>query len=247
MMQPRSSLIVAAAGALLLIVAGCDESDTIAPEGSTISLNANPNQVILVGGVQDNNPITIRATVSNSVGVPLPGQDVRFNTNSGSLSVGVTQPVATDSFGIATTELSLATTGPTVSATSGKASASITITSANGQVTQILLNVVPSILSDCSDTFDITATALDGNGDGVENFTIFFEFAPSNPSTAFTGNFNPGQDTTDASGVATSVLSTTTQCDTQCSGAGKDCRALIRARSNGGQTSSDVEILDQLQ
>jgi len=247
MTKNRNALIIAAAGALALVVAGCDDSETIAPDGSTISLNANPGQVILVAGVQDNNPIIIRATVSNSIGVPLPGQDVRFNTNSGTLSAGVTQPVTTDSFGIATTELSLATTGPTISATSGKATANITITSANGQVASITLNVVPSILSDCSDTFDLTATALDGNGDGVSGFTIIFEFAPSNPAAAFTGNFNPGQGVTDANGEVTSVLSPTSQCDTQCAGAGKDCHAFIRARSQGGQSSSDVEIKDQLQ
>ncbi|HKQ97756.1 MAG TPA: Ig-like domain-containing protein [Candidatus Polarisedimenticolia bacterium] len=247
MMRPRTSLIIAAAGALLLIVAGCDESDTIAPDGSTISLNANPGQVILVGGVQDNNPIIIRATVSNSIGVPLPGQDVRFNTNSGSLSVGVTQPVSTDEFGIATTELSLATTGPTVSATSGKATASITITSANGQVTQITLNATPTVLDACPSTFELTATALDGNGDGVQGFTIIFEFAPSNPAGAFTGSFSPKQGVTDANGEVTSDLSTTDQCSTQCAGAGKDCRAILRARSEGGQTSPELEITDELQ
>ena len=247
MKNHRNALIIAAAGALALFVAGCDDSDTIAPEGATISLNANPGQVILVGGVQDNNPIVIRATVSNSIGVPLPGQDVRFNTNSGSLSQGVTQPVTTDSFGIALTELSLATTGPTISATSGKATQSITITSANGQVTEITLNATPSILSDCDTDFDLTATALDGNGAGVQGFTLIFEFAPSNPSTAFTGNFNPGQGVTNANGEVTSILSTTNNCDTQCAGAGKDCRARIRVRSQGGQTSPDVEITDELQ
>ncbi len=247
MTKHRNACIIVAAGVLALVAAGCDDSDTIAPEGSTITLNANPGQVILVGGVQDNNPIIIRATVSNSIGVPLPGQDVRFNTNSGNLSLGVTQPVTTDDFGIAATELSLATTGPTVSATSGKATASITITSANGQVTQIILNAVPSVLSACPATFDLTATALDGNGDGVAGFTLRFEFAPSNPAGAFTGNFNPGQGVTDANGEVTSVLSTTSQCDTQCAGAGKDCRAIIRARSEGGQTSPEVEITDQLQ
>jgi hypothetical protein len=108
--------------------------------------------------------------------------------------------------------------------------------------------VSSSVLSDCQiDTFELTAKALDGNGDGVAGFTIVFEFAPSNPATAFGGNFNPGQGVTDANGEVTSVLSPTSQCDTQCAGAGKDCRARIRARSNGGQTSPDVEILDQLQ
>lgn len=243
----RNTLIIVAAGILALVVAGCDQSDTIAPDGSTISLNANPGQVILVGGVQDNNPITIRATVSNTIGVPLPGQDVRFNTNSGSLSQGVTQPVATDSFGVATTELSLATTGPTITATSGKATATLTITSANGQVTEITLEVTPDILSTCADTFDLTATALDGQGKGVKGFTLIFEFGPSNPSTAFTGNFTPGQGVTNDNGQATSVLSTTSQCDTQCAGPGKDCHAFVRVRSNGGQSSPEVQIGDSLQ
>ena len=37
---------------LAACVAGCQKGDTVAPDGSTISLAANPATIILVSGVQ---------------------------------------------------------------------------------------------------------------------------------------------------------------------------------------------------
>jgi hypothetical protein len=249
MTQHRNTLIIVAAGALALIVAGCDQSETIAPDGSTVTINANPAQVILAGTpALQVNPISIVATVRNSIGVPLPGQDVRFTTTSGSLTPPALQPVTTDDLGNATCELSNATTGPNITATSGKATASLQLTSANGQVAQILLNSDATDLTDCADTFTLTATALDGTGKGVSGFTIIFQFAPTNPANAFTGNFNPTQGVSDTDGIVTSTLSlNSTTCNSNCVGAGKDCRARIRAVSNGNLIiSTELEILDQI-
>jgi len=251
MNRHRNALIIAAAGVLALIVAGCDQSETIAPPDSTVTLNANPAQVILAGtpATQVNNPITIVATVRNSIGVPLPGQDVRFTTTSGTLTPPALQPVTTDDLGNATCALTFATTGPNITASSGKATASLQLTSANGQVAQILLDVQPADLTNCSSNdFTITATALDGTGKGVSGFTIIFEFAPSNPSGAFTGSFDPSQKVTDTNGEAVSTLRVNeTTCNTNCVGTGKDCRARIRATSLGNLVSStEFEILDQI-
>lgn len=249
MKNHRNALIIAAAGALALVAAGCDDSETIAPDGSTITINANPAQVILSGtpAIQVN-PITIVATVRNSIGVPLPGQDVRFTTTSGALTPPALQPITTDDLGNASCELSVATTGPNISATSGKATASLQLTSANGEVAQIILNSDATDLTDCGDEFNLTATALDGDGAGVSGFTIIFQFAPSNPANAFTGNFNPTQGVTDTNGEVTATLSVNdTTCNTNCVGPGKDCRARIRAVSNGNLIiSTELEILDQI-
>src|SRR5207247_10766186 len=83
-------------------------------------MTANPASMILSGGVQVE-PVTVVATVSNSIGVPLSGQDVRFTTTAGSLDPAAGSPVKTDSFGNATSILTDARQPPTITAKSGKA------------------------------------------------------------------------------------------------------------------------------
>src|SRR5262245_49907342 len=148
------------AGGLLVLAVACDESETIAPDGSTITLNANPAQVIQDDSGQQIVDVMVVATVRNSIGVPLPGQDVRFTTNSGVLTPPGNTPIETDDLGNASCVLTDATVGPQITATSGKAAANITLSAAKGEVSSILLNISATDLNDCSDTFDLTATAL---------------------------------------------------------------------------------------
>src|SRR5262245_62147370 len=75
----RGGFGVIAAGGLLLGALACEDSEKVPPKDSTISLSANPAQIIIDDG-QQLVPVTLIATVRNSIGVPLPDQDVRFTT-----------------------------------------------------------------------------------------------------------------------------------------------------------------------
>jgi len=100
-MKHRPSLCLAALAAGFLALAHCHRGDQTAPEGAIIDLAASPTTIVLVDG---SGSADVVATVSSSVGVPLPDQDVRFSTSAGTLETLSGQPAAnipirTDSFG----------------------------------------------------------------------------------------------------------------------------------------------------
>jgi len=239
MSTTRTWLILAAAGALLLAAAACDDSETIAPDGSTITLTANPAQIILTGGVQQD-PVTILAMVRNSIGMPLPGQDVRFTSTYGELTPPGGTPVATDDLGNATCQLNGATSGPAITATSGKATASITLNSSTCQIQDVVLNPTTQLLETCQDTFEYTATVTCSNGQGAANVKVTFSF--KDVGDAFlTGTFVPGQGNTDANGELTTTLSfDTTNCNARCPG--NNCTTDIQATS--GTITSDPSVIN---
>lgn len=245
MKAQTTRLAAVLAGGLLVLAVACDESEVIAPDGSTITINPNPAQVIQDDAGKQIVDVQLVATVRNSIGVPLPGQDVRFTTNSGVLTPPGNTPIETDDLGNAACVLTEANVGPQITATSGKATANITLSAAKGEVSSILLNVSPSELNDCSDTFDLTATALASNGDPVEGFQISFEFATTG-STNFTGNFVPNSGVTDTLGEVTSTLTpNASTCADRCEPSGMSCTARIRARG-GLIVSDEFEIVDQI-
>ena len=235
---------IVAAGVLLLATAACENDETIAPAGATITLTANPAQVVLVEGIQAV-PVTILATVRNSNGSALPDQDVRFSTTSGVLTPQAGLPVSTDNLGNATCTLTGATTGPQITATSGTVTANITLTAATGQVAFITLSPSPLDLVSCNDTFDLTATAYDPGSVGVSGVTIFFEFVNTGAG-AVSGTFNPSSNVTDDNGEATTTLTINSNtCNSNC--VGKDCSTRIRARDLGVIiVSNEVTINDQI-
>ncbi len=228
-----------AAFLLATLTAGCQKSDVIAPDGSTISLVSTPATIVLAGGVQAE-PATILATVSNSIGVPLSGQDVRFTTTSGTLDPPGGTPVRTDSHGNAVTVLSGATQGPNITAKSGKATASLQLTTATCNLATILLNGSLN-LANCTQTFDLTATALDTASNACEGVIITFSFVPtSTPSTDITGTFNPLQAPSDVDGlVGTTLTIDNTSCTAKCPGA--TCTMSVKACS--GTVCSGVILL----
>jgi hypothetical protein len=104
-----------------LLLAGCDESDPVAPPDSTIILSASPTTLPAGGG--DSN---ISAVVIDANGVPQDGVAVFFSTNAGSLaSQGTSQ--ATDGNGRAVDVLST-TQSAQVDAQSGDAMKQVTVT-----------------------------------------------------------------------------------------------------------------------
>ncbi len=236
------------AGALLVVALACDKSETIAPDGSTITLTANPAQIVLVSGIQAAK-VDVLATVRNSIGVPLPGQDVRFTVTSGDLTPPGGTPVTTDDLGNAVTALNNALVGPQLTATSGKATASLTLTASTGLVAQITLSSSSTDILTCSDTIDVTAKAIDPSGDPVGGVTIFFEIVDTG-STSFTGTFTPS--TSGQTDIITGTVTRTLDindgtCATRCETPGNDCRGQIRATDQSKVIVSNlIDILDQI-
>lgn len=230
-----------------IVVPACQNGDRIPPDGSTLSLSASPASVVLdANGIQAA-PVTLLATVRSSVGVPLPAQDVRFNTTSGALTPSSGTPVATDDFGNARSMLQGATVGPQITATAGKATANLTLTASKGQISTITLSPTPNILTTCSDSFDLTATVLDPNGVGVEGVSVQFEFLSSD-SALLTGTFNPNPGQTDSFGEITTTLTIDSNtCGSRCIGSGKDCTNLVHAKTIAGTVvSNSVQINDTI-
>ena len=225
---------------LAIVVAGCQKTDVIAPDGSTISLVSTPATIVLAGGVQAE-PATILATVSNSIGVPLSGQDVRFTTTSGTLDPPGGTPVRTDSHGNAVTVLTGATQGPNITAKSGKATASLQLTTATCNLATILLNGSLN-LANCTQTFDLTATAIDTASDPCEGVIITFSLVPtSTPTTDISASFNPLQAPSDVDGVVDTTLTIDNpSCTSKCPGS-QTCSMSVKACS--GTVCSGVIVL----
>jgi hypothetical protein len=237
---PRRFLLRAAVVLMTTLIVACQSSDVIAPDGATMTLSATPAQIVLENGVQKDD-VAILATVFNAIGVPLPGQDVRFTTSSGVLDPPGGLPVTTDKFGNATTILTQATTGPQINARSGKVTATpLTLNAATGILSSISLNVLPNqTISACSNTFNLTATALDPSGTPIKGVTIVFDFGQTG-ATFVIGSFNPLQNPSDVSGEVDSTLDLDdNDCSTKC--AGKSCDGIeIKARDQSNTVSSSI-------
>lgn len=234
----------AAAAFLAAVLAGCQESDVVAPDGATISLTANPATIVLALGIQDpKKPVTIIATVSSSIGVPLPGQDVRFTTTAGMLTPTAGTPIESDSFGNATTVLTAAQQPPTITAKSGKASATLQLQTAPCALASITLSPSPLPLDGvCKDfTFPLSAIATDTAGDPCVGIQVAFGLAGS-ATTDVTFSFSLAADSTDQDGEANSTVTiTSASCTSKCVGA--PCTGSIKATS-GSVSSDPVSIVD---
>ena len=231
---------------LTVLVVGCQKSDVTAPDGATISLVSTPATLVLAGGRQAF-PATILATVSNSIGVPLSGQDVRFTTTSGTLDPVAGTPVRTDSHGNAISILNDATQGPTITAKSGKATQTLQITTATCNLSTISFTSGGLNLSNCSQTFDLTATAFDTAGDPCQGVIITFSFVPtSTPTTDISGTFNPLSSPTDVNGELTTTLTIDNpSCTAKCPGS-QQCTGAIQAASGTVVSTPSIKIIDNL-
>jgi hypothetical protein len=229
----------------LALMASCRGADQIAPDGSTITLAANPATIILVGGSGSSDVV---ATVSSGAGVPLKDQDVRFSATAGSLfdadgNPAANIPIRTDDLGNAHVTL-VTTTTTTVTAKSGKATGSLSLSTVNGNLSAILINQVftagcltDSTFTSCSDKLCLEAQAVDDEGNGIAGVVLVFSL-DNETSTAggtFGGVFSPAtQATTDAGGFArASFQIASSSCTTTCSG-GESCEGDLLAALQGG-------------
>ncbi|PYS97010.1 MAG: hypothetical protein DMF50_02115 [Acidobacteria bacterium] len=260
----------AQAAALLLTfaIAGCQKSDVIAPDGATITLQATPTNVVLAStpdcinllNVTTCGTAIITATVASKLGVPLSGQDVRFNSTAGLLFIGDTSnpqiigsnPVRTDRFGNAQVNLITSTTTQ-VNARSGAASATpLSLSTVNGNLSQITLNLDTTSngcslsstdIASCTQQVCLVATAKDASDNGIPGLTIVFALQNNvSGSNTFSGSFVPPQPTTDSQGEARTVFTPSSTCPAQCGG-NKPCQGEIVASTQGGFKSIALPLL----
>jgi len=216
----RRPLLAAAACALGLALAaaapGCESSDPTAPADSVITVSADPQTVVVPSGGSGTATITARLRSKN--GSPLPDQEMTFSTTQGTLDPPAESLLTTDDDGQALSVLT--TSSPaTVTARSGSISGTTQVNTAQGNLSQFLLNISPvQELLACNDTLTFTAEVRTTAGDPVEDVLVCFIEATAN---TIAGNFNPGdQEFTDSSGEATVTWTPGSQCNSRCTAAG---------------------------
>lgn len=259
----RAVLLAALCCIVSLASMGCEDSEQIAPAGSTITVSATPTTVSLsalpecvdILGVQECGTSQIVATVRSELGIPLPDQDVRFDATAGVLYTGSVQnpvpasniPIPTDSIGNAHVNLITSAT-TTVTATSGTASGNKQLTTVQGNLSSILLNNDTASdgcsgssleITTCTQSVCLVAKAQDSAGTGVQGVIISFELQNNVLSgKTFSGNFVPGQVTTDSNGEAHTVFTPDSTCQDECAvgTGGGPCQGEVVASGSGLQS-----------
>jgi len=156
----------------VLLLAGCDESDPVAPPDSTIILNASPSD--FTTGMLDANGFAtsnISAVVLDGNSIPLDGVAVFFSTDAGSMA---SQSVAqtTDGNGIARDILVTAQSAQ-VSAQSGDATEQVTVTvDGVAIVGTIVLTATTPIAGTAPLTVTFTATVTSSTGNAIQNQVV---------------------------------------------------------------------------
>ena len=256
----------AAAFPLVLLLAACQSSDRIAPEGATITVSGTPATIILGSSaeclsllnVNECGTAQVVATVSSKLGVPLPDQAVRFTTTAGLLFTGtvsnpdplLNEPVGTDDFGNAVVNLITSTT-TTVTARSGAATGMATLNTVAGNLSRITLNVDTTSagctmstrdVTSCSQTICFEAKAEDDTGMGIDGVLIIFELQNNvMGDNTFNGQFTPTQVTTAGGGFARTTFAPDSTCPAEC-GMNKSCGAEVVASTQGGFQSLPITL-----
>jgi len=233
------------------LTASCRGSDKVAPEGSTITLAANPATIVIAttGG---SGSADVVATVYSAAGVPQEDQDVRFSSTAGSLFTpppdnqpAANIPIPTDNLGNAHVVLTT-TTNTTVNARSGTATGTISLSTVNGNLNAITITQVintpgcidEDTISNCSDTICVQARAVDADGNGILGVVVVFSLQNPNPNFKVSFNTN-NQPTTDSEGFAsTSFKLSSSFCADPCA-APDSCEGdMVAALPGGGFPST---------
>lgn len=197
----RQAVRSLSAVALLLFAVGCDKATPVAPEGTTLTLSANPARI----GLNGTSTITIVGRKPN--GSPLnPGTEVRLSTDRGSID----PIVSINDNGVATATLrgdGRAGTA-TVTAATGDASVTTTIQIGESQDTRPSLIVTASPNNvPVQGTSTITVIARNGDGSPVAaGQTVIL--------TSTLGTINPSRPVTRADGTAVATLNAGNQSGT---------------------------------
>jgi hypothetical protein len=226
--------MIAAIAALGAMALSCESSDPTAPQGSTITVTADPQTV--ASGTDS----TITATVRSSNGTRLPDQEVIFSTTRGNLTPPAQSSQLTDSNGQVTSLLSTSVTA-TVTATSGTTSGSTTVNFVNCDLQTIIVNLSEQVISDCSPDPKVVVfvTARDSAGAVCEGLAVSITADPPvSGATHLLGSLSPTQGVTDSGGLITAKFTPdASQCQNDCSG-GQVCEVDFVAEDRGGSIQS---------
>jgi hypothetical protein len=228
-----------AAAAVVLAAAwlvACENSDPVAPEGSTITVSASPQTIPLPpgGGVGSSR---ITAVVRGKNGTRLPDQEVTFSTSAGTLSPDAQTILTTNDDGVAKSVLTTNATA-TVTAFSGSITGTTTVNIVSGDLANITLSADTQTIQTCSDEVELTANAADPNGDGVQGVAINFSRRVPSGFTELKGSFNPTQPRTDSFGDAFATFDID---DNWCS---SHCSASDPNAPNGGVCVIEITAAD---
>ncbi len=207
-------ILVAGVAALVTLSAltiGCETSDPTAPEGSTITMSANP-QTVLPGQSS-----SIIATLRSSNGTRLPDQEIVFSTTVGLLNPPAQTAILTDDDGEAVTLLTTPSSA-TVTASSGTISATTSVTVSGCALSAITLNLSSQVIPTCSTSVTLTVNAVDTNSDPCEDLIVrISSLAPISGLTRLVGSIALSQGLTNASGdFITTFTPDQTSCQSKC-------------------------------
>ncbi len=154
---------------LLVPALGCDKASPVAPEGTTLTISANPSSVQSANGTST---ITVIARRAN--GTPVnPGTEVRFDTTLGTIDTVAT----TDSSGVA--RATLRGDGrlgkATVRASSGVATAVTVDVEVGAPARTIVLQANPTTLSQTGGTVTLLALVRDSRGQALSGVGVNFQ------------------------------------------------------------------------
>jgi len=238
-----------ACGLFLAVLAfatgACDnDSDPTAPAESVITVDANPQTVVVPSGGQG--VTTITATLRSKSGTRIPDQEIAFSTTSGFFDPSFDNPAKTDAQGEAVIDLFIGSAA-TVTARSGGITGTTQLQTSPGQLDTFILNVEPTELFTCNDELTLTANVLDPNGAGLANVLVIFDEVMS----TITGTFAPNsQVRTDVSGTAVTHWTPGGQCNTKCvndpNSTGICVLFFVASDSSGAFTSVEQEVTDNI-
>ena len=186
---------------LALVVPACDDSTSVAPEGSSIILAASPSNIVNVDANGEGES-AIMATVLNVSGIPQDGVAVFFSTNAGTLDSGG-QAEETDGNGIARDRLRT-TQSAQITAQSGSASAEVTVSVA-GQppvVGNVNLQADGSTTVSSGGTVAFSVSVFDTFGVAIENQQVTITTPVGGGIVDISRNNTGGVLLTDAFGIA---------------------------------------------
>jgi hypothetical protein len=236
------------------LTASCRGSDQVAPEGSTITLAANPATIPLVSGTGSSDVV---ATVYSAAGVPQEDQDVRFSSSAGSLFTpddnqpAANIPIRTDDLGNAHVNL-ITTTNTTVTARSGPATGTLTLNTVDADFNHLEISLEEgagctfpdATLLTCTDTLCLVAKAVKNDTSGLSGVAVHFDMTNvvTTKGDSISPAFSPGQQaTTGADGLAHVRFQIGQNiCINVCSG-GESCQGDLIVELQGDGFQSDPQ------
>jgi hypothetical protein len=194
--------------AFVLPLAGCESGDPTAPADSTIEVSATPATVVVDPNAGISGVSLITGILRAKNGTRLKDQEMTFTTSQGTLTdtdgdlINPGDPQLTDDSGVASAILTTTQTA-TVTARSGNITGTVTVQTASGEVSSIILNLSTTSVDDCDDTITVTARVVTSGGQPVAGLPV--EFFQNTPPSLHDGIFTNTVVISDAAGESTTT------------------------------------------